>query len=326
MRWLYETIYNATAWDVGVVVVLTIIAATAIIKGLTVFGDIKSRKSSMKMQEIQPDLDKLRKKYGDDPKKLNVEQNKLMKEKGVSMFGGCLPMLITLPLFFMFISAFRAWSNEQMLHILLTLEQDPEAGLELFKSYRFLWIINVWRPDNLTSSVIMSGKEFWSAFATLKKGVPTIQNFVYYAEHQQELEALLLNLGFYTKDAVTGALSLAADSTKFIASYDELVSVCTNVYPGYTNGWAILPILAGATSFLSSWIMTKNQPKPAEGQQNTMKWMNYFMPILTVVFCWQYDATYAIYWTISNVIALVIGLILNKKYGLKKPAAEVAKT
>jgi YidC/Oxa1 family membrane protein insertase len=50
----------------------------------------------MKMQAIQPQLDKLRKKYEKDPQRLNTEQQKLMREQGVSMFGGCLPMLITM--------------------------------------------------------------------------------------------------------------------------------------------------------------------------------------------------------------------------------------
>lgn len=329
MRWLYETILTSTGWQVSLVVVLTIIVSTLIIKGLTVFGDIKSRKSSMKMQQIQPDLDKLRKKYGDDPKRLNVEQNKLMKEKGVSMFGGCLPMLFTLPLFFMFIAAFRAWSNEQTLHLLLTLEQNPEAGVELFKSYKFLWLINVWRPDNLTSSVMMTGDQFWTTFGALKKEVPNIQNFIYYTENKQAIEDMLLRLGFYVK-TTDGAFALAADKTAFLTAYEQLIAPCVNLHPGYTNGWAILPVLAGATSFLSSFVMMKNQPQPAttgaDGKPagNTNKILTYLMPVMTVVFCWQYDATFAIYWTVSNVIALAISLILNKKFGVKKqPATEV---
>ncbi len=332
MRWLYETILAGTGWQVSLVVVLTIVLSTLIIKALTVFGDIKSRKSSMKMQQIQPDLDKLRKKYGDDPKRLNVEQNKLMKEKGVSMFGGCLPMLFTLPLFFMFIAAFRAWSNEQTLHVLLMLEENPDAGLELFKSYKFLWLNNIWRPDNLTSPVMMTGEQFWTAFAAMKKGVPEIQNFVYYTENKQAIEDMLLRLGFYVQTS-DGALTLASSNTAFITAYNQLIAPCIGVFEaGTTNGWAILPILAGGTSFLSSWVMMRNQPasapsadgKPAPG---TNKLLTYMMPVLTVVFCWQYDATFAIYWTVSNVIALGISLILNKKYGIQKqPATEVVNT
>lgn len=42
-----------------------------------------------------------------------------MKEKGVSMWGSCLPMLITMPLFFCFIAAFRYWGYEMNLRLLV---------------------------------------------------------------------------------------------------------------------------------------------------------------------------------------------------------------
>ena len=100
MRWLYENIGS---------VFFTILISTVFLRGLTVFSDIKTRKSSMKMQAIQPEIQRLQKKYKDDPQRMNREQHKLMKERGVSMWGSCLPMLITMPLFFCFIAAFRFW-------------------------------------------------------------------------------------------------------------------------------------------------------------------------------------------------------------------------
>ena len=82
MRWLYENIGS---------VFFTILISTVVLRGLTVFSDIKTRKSSMKMQAIQPEIQRLQKKYKDDPQRMNREQQKLMKERGVSMWGSCLP-------------------------------------------------------------------------------------------------------------------------------------------------------------------------------------------------------------------------------------------
>ena len=132
MRWLFESL-------TGESIVLTIIIATLLIRALTVFGDIKSRKSSMKMQAVQPQLDKIRKKYEKDPQKLQAEQQKFMRQNGVSMFGGCLPMLITLPLFFIFIAAFRQWGNEMMVRLILAMQDNTDAGVELFKSFKFFF-------------------------------------------------------------------------------------------------------------------------------------------------------------------------------------------
>ena len=53
------------------------------------------------------------------------------------MFGGCLPMLITMPLFFIFIAAFRQWGNEMMVRLILTLDDNKDKGIELFQTFKF---------------------------------------------------------------------------------------------------------------------------------------------------------------------------------------------
>ncbi len=63
-------------------------------------------KSSLKMQRVQPKLDAIKRKYANikatDPRRneMNAETMKLYKEEGVNMYGGCLPLLVQMPLFF----------------------------------------------------------------------------------------------------------------------------------------------------------------------------------------------------------------------------------
>ena len=324
MNWVYTqlcSLFTGGGW----VVVLTILLFTLGIRLLTVFSDIKSKKSSIQMQAIQPDLDRLKKKYANDPQKLNTEQRKLMKEHGVSQLGGCLPMLIMLPLLFMFFDAFRAWSNQQTLSLMIDVANGK--GLETFQSFRFLWITNIWRPDNLVGgSTLMKGSEFWTTFASTNN----IQNFIFYADHADELNQILYKLHFFTATVdETGAIRyvLAADSgAAFQKAYETFVlpitsSIGGSGYANMSNGFAILPLLAGGTTFLSSWIMQKNQPKPAQKSddkndpaaqtQNMGKWMIYLMPLMSVFFCWRYDSTFAFSWIFSNVFSLAITLILN---------------
>ena len=319
MRGLYEAIMSATGMQASYAIILTIFIFTLGVRCLSIFGDIKSRKSSMQMQELQPDLDKLMKKYQNDPKRMNQERNKLMKEKGVSTMSGCLPLLIMMPLLFMFINAFRAWSNEQMLSLLLTMDKDPQTGIALFSQYKFFWIFNIWRPDNLTSPVVLTGEQFWRTFAATK--ATYIDKFIFYTEHQEALDELLLRMGFFVKDAA-GALSIAEDNTVFLAAYETMMGPCIDTYKEYVNGWAILPLLAGGTSFLLSWVSMQQQNKNKKEQDtnnpnaqaaNMGKSMMYIMPAMSVFFCWQYDATFSIYWIFSNVFATVINVILNKK-------------
>ncbi len=326
MDWVYRQVCGMFS-EGGWVVVLTIFLFTLAIKLLTIFSDIKSRKSSMQMQAIQPEIDKLKKKYGNDPQKMSIEQRKLMKERGVSTFGGCLPMLIMMPLLFMFFAAFRAWSNQQTLNLMLRI--DAGQGVQTFADSRFLWITNIWRPDNLKAGgTLMTGQEFWNTFAVTNN----IKDFIFFSKNEAELSRILYELHFFTQTvAEDGTIQyvLAQDGgTAFIQAYQSFVSPITSnaeliggVYENMSNGFAILPLLAGATTFLSSWIMQRQQKMntkkeadkddPAAQTQNMGKWMMYLMPAMSIFFCYQYDSTFACYWIFSNVISLAITLILN---------------
>jgi len=60
----------------------------------------KSYKSMQGMQNLQPEMKKMREKYGKDKQKLNQEMMAFYKENKVNPLGGCLPMLIQIPVFF----------------------------------------------------------------------------------------------------------------------------------------------------------------------------------------------------------------------------------
>ena len=71
-------------------------------------------RSSLKMQRVQPKLEAIKRKYAGlkatDPKRaeMNAETMALYKTEGVNMYGGCLPMLVQMPLFFAY---FRVLQN-----------------------------------------------------------------------------------------------------------------------------------------------------------------------------------------------------------------------
>ncbi len=67
----------------------------------------KSYQSTSAMQQIQPQVNALRDKYKNDPQKMNQATMKLYKEKGVNPLGGCLPMVLQMPLLFALFVVFR---------------------------------------------------------------------------------------------------------------------------------------------------------------------------------------------------------------------------
>ncbi len=90
LRFFYKFIHNY-----GIAIILLTVLVRALFYPLSQ----KSMKSMKEMQKLQPKIAQLKEKYKDDPKKLNEEQMALFKAHKVNPAGGCLPMLIQLPVF-----------------------------------------------------------------------------------------------------------------------------------------------------------------------------------------------------------------------------------
>lgn len=77
-----------------------IILLTLIVRLCVLPFNIMSFKSMKAMQKVQPAIQALREKYKEDPVRLNQEMMAVMKENGANPVGGCLPMLLQIPIFF----------------------------------------------------------------------------------------------------------------------------------------------------------------------------------------------------------------------------------
>jgi len=97
LLWMHKYIENY-----GLILIVFALMVKVVFYPLT----IKSTKSQIKMQKIQPLMNELRDKYKDDAQKLQQEMMRLYKEHKVNPLGGCLPLLIQMPvligLFFVF--------------------------------------------------------------------------------------------------------------------------------------------------------------------------------------------------------------------------------
>jgi YidC/Oxa1 family membrane protein insertase len=106
-----------------------IIILTACVKGVLWPLQNKANKSMRKMSALAPKMQELKEKYKDDPTRMNQEVMKLYKEHGVNPVGGCLPMMIQIPIFFGLFSM---------------LGQAAEL-----RNARFLWVHDLSQPDIL---------------------------------------------------------------------------------------------------------------------------------------------------------------------------------
>ena len=70
---------------------LSIVMLTFVVRTLLFPLTLRQARSMRRMQELKPDMDEIREKYKDDPKKQQQEQMKLYGERGINPRGGCLP-------------------------------------------------------------------------------------------------------------------------------------------------------------------------------------------------------------------------------------------
>lgn len=77
---------------------IIILIMTLLIRGITLPLTYKSMVSASKMKVLKPEIDELKEKYKDDQGKFGQEQLKLFQKAGVNPLGGCLPLLIQLPI------------------------------------------------------------------------------------------------------------------------------------------------------------------------------------------------------------------------------------
>ncbi|MBF0425856.1 MAG: membrane protein insertase YidC [Magnetococcales bacterium] len=89
-------IFNKFVNNFGVAIILL----TVVIKLLFFPLANKSYRSMSAMKKLQPKVDALRKLYGDDKQRLNQEMMKLYQENKVNPLGGCLPVVVQIPVFF----------------------------------------------------------------------------------------------------------------------------------------------------------------------------------------------------------------------------------
>ncbi len=113
----------------------TIVVMTILIK--LVLWPLQSiaNKSMKQMQALQPKMEQIRQKYKDDPQKMNIEVMQLYKDYGVNPVGGCLPMLVQMPIFIGF-------------YVML------QSAVEL-RGHSFWWIHDLVQPDTVASFMLL---------------------------------------------------------------------------------------------------------------------------------------------------------------------------
>ena len=106
IQWLIEGVSV-----VGLGIILFTLILKTIVLPLDIYSRYKMKKQSLLMKAMRPQMEKLQKQYANDKQMYNQKVMELQKANGISMFGACLPMIVSLVIFIVVFNAFSTYSQ-----------------------------------------------------------------------------------------------------------------------------------------------------------------------------------------------------------------------
>ena len=309
LGWIINGAFNAVYYftqsnSLGI----SIIALTIVVRFIMLPLAAKSHKSMVAMQRLNPEIEKIKNKYGQtkDPeltRKMNTEIQALYSKNKVNPLSGCLPMLIQMPIFF----ALMYVMNQSYLYItqLSNIYQNLASTIISVPNYTSVMVdviiphvpealrpFDIAVADNMVRALNKLSPAEWQHVLTV--GLPSIADSAT-LEHIRQI--------FTQKQNIEMFLGL------------NLLDNAGWAFPG-----VIIPILTAATTFLTSWLGMKvqqNNANPSSGMQQ--KVMMAAMPLVMGFFTVRYPAGVGIYWIASSVFQAVQQVFLNRKYKADDP-------
>ena len=278
--------------------------------------DIKSKKSMRAMSKVQPKVQALQAKYGNDRDKLNQKLNELYRKEKVSPMAGCLPLLISMPILLWMFSAMRNLGDEYTIKMILEIMETGEVP-EVMEGW--LWIKNVFQPDSFASTILPTLKSIERIHAT-GKGLLT-------AEMIEKCKDFLASAEYATIAAQHGAGEFVQMQLSLVF-FNPVITLPKSFAAlfQYANGLFILPVAAALSQFFMTKLTGSAPSKPDENasaeQQaaaNAMNsgFMKWFFPLFSLWICAQYNAAFAIYWMAANVIQIIQQVFVNMYFNHK---------
>ena len=283
---------------------------TVLVRAATFPLSLKSQKSQADRAKLAPRLERLQKKYAQDKQKLQQKQMELYEKEGVSMTGGCLPMLLQMVILMGIISVIYS----PMTH----LARIPEPVVSATVSAVTL---NPDAPEeNKVSDQQLTG--YYRELETLKVLEPNKEDIL----------------------TAIGNLSDADRQNKSAQEYyDQMYEIREDFSffggtlldsPWNEKGFAginilwLIPLISGLTALASSMISmhytrqinANGEKMPGQGCTNVM--MLAMMPLFSLFITFSVPGGVGIYWICSNIIAIIQTIILNSIYNPAKIRAQ----
>lgn len=281
---------------------ISIILLTIIVRCLMLPLAAKQQKSMVLMQKLNPEVEKIRGKYGNskDPEiqqKMNAEIQALYSKSKVNPLSGCLPLLVTMPLFF---------------------------GLSYIMNQSFMFISKLGAVYNELSARIISIPHYTNYVVPLAlPHVPQkmLDNHTLDISVAEHLSKVLNKFSVADWDALFAQIPTEyLPQIKEIFEHKQAIEMFFGLPLIDASGWGwpgiLIPILAGLTTFLSSWLSTQMTQSTDEKAKTQQRIMMTVMPIFMAFMTVSMPAGVGLYWITSSVYQVGQQMVLNKRSGI----------
>ena len=109
ISWIFELFSGYGSVAIGVLV-FTLCLKTLVLP-LDIYSRVKSKKQSLLMKSMRPQMEKLQQQYANDKNMYSQKVMELQKANGYNPLGACLPMVVSLIIFMVIFSSFSTYSN-----------------------------------------------------------------------------------------------------------------------------------------------------------------------------------------------------------------------
>ncbi len=313
LGWIMEALFRFTSTFGVMNIGLCIILFTIVMKLLMLPLTLKQQKSSKLMAVMQPELQAIQKKYkgkndNDSMMRMNVETKAVYEKYGTSMTGGCLPLLIQLPI---------------MLALYRVMYNIP-AYANTVRRYFDLIIEKL--PDGFASSEVFTGLAETHKLAGMDyTNMDKVVDLLYKLTDRQweELAAVFPDIATVVNSAGENVISAINGMQRFLTV--NIAYTPFNVLKEFINGSSevtivmalialMIPILSGLTQWYSTKLMSSAQTQVSDEENPSaamMKSMNIYMPLMSVVFCFSFPLGIGLYWVASSLLQVVQQIGVN---------------
>ncbi len=306
----------------SVTTILFTVFLKVLVSPLDIWQKVVMRKNAKKMEEMKPELEKIQKQCGSNRELLAQKQREVYKKHKYSMFGSCLPLIVTMAVFFV---VFGGFNSAVKLHSQKTYDA---LKTEYYTVYNETMIDRGALIAQGDAAPVENPNFDASKKAEVIAEAKTLAGEATIALYDKEYkESFIWIDNIFAGDNWDDPIMDAADAQKNISNLDEVeynavmkaLSVKYNV--GW-NGYLVLPILVlllnVASIFINKPMMNQQQQasiapgqteEQQKAQQSQSKIMQYIMPIMMFVFALFYSAAFTLYMFVNMLFSIVLNLV-----------------